>query len=75
MDTYTLLKSKLEEKSSKIEGMTEDSTMKDLGIDSLDLVEIVLAIEGELDIVFEDDELLSLNTVKNVVDLIDSKRL
>ena len=36
--------------------VTEDSNLKDLGIDSLDLVEIVLAAEEEFGITFADEE-------------------
>ena len=47
--------------------------MNDLGIDSLDLVDVVLQAETELGVTFEDDELLDLHIVKDVVDLLDRK--
>jgi acyl carrier protein len=50
-----------------------DSSFKDLGIDSLDLVDLVFALEEEIGTTFEDDELLSIKTVKDLCDLIDRK--
>ena len=46
--------------------VTEDSNLKDLGIDSFDLVEIVLAAEEEFGITFADEELNNFKTVKDV---------
>ena len=53
--------------------VTEDSNLKDLGIDSLDLVEIVLAAEEEFGITFADEELNNFKTVKDVCKVLDQK--
>lgn len=51
-----------------------EATLKeDLGIDSLDSVEIVLELETEFDIKIEDDELQGLKTVNDIVTLIERK--
>lgn len=60
----------------KIKGkdLTLESTFKDLGLDSIDLVDLVFQFEEELGIEFEDEELTSLKTVGDVVSLIESKQ-
>jgi acyl carrier protein len=48
------------------------SFIDDLGADSLDTVELVMALEEEFDIEIPDDEAEKITTVKAVVDYIDS---
>ena len=45
----------------------------DLGADSLDTVELVMAFEEEFDIEIPDDAAEKIKTVKNAVDYIDSQ--
>jgi acyl carrier protein len=42
----------------------------DLGADSLDTVELVMALEEEFDIVIEDEEAEKIDTVQSAVDFI-----
>lgn len=52
-----------------------ESTLKeDLGIDSLDAVELSLDLETEFDVEISDEELASLKTVKDIVELIEAKK-
>lgn len=55
----------------------ETSFRDTLNADSLDLVELVMAIEDEFDLEVEDDEMESINTigdvVKNVENALDNK--
>lgn len=52
----------------------EEASLKDdLGIDSLDSVEMVLELESEFDIKIEDEEIAKLVTVGDVVNLINQK--
>ena len=51
-----------------------DSNLKELGLDSLDLVEIVLDGEERLGITFENEELLTFATVGDVVRSAESKK-
>ena len=44
-----------------------------LGLDSLDLVELVMEIEEELEIQFEMDEIANFKTLKDLVDCVNSK--
>ena len=53
--------------------VTLDSNLKDLGIDSLDLVESLMSIETELDIEFSDEEMMSFTTVGDVFNVIETK--
>jgi acyl carrier protein len=51
--------------------ITRDSTFEDLGIDSLDTVEMVMQLEGDLGIEIELDS--KLNTVGELVEFVESK--
>ena len=48
----------------------EAGFVDDLGADSLDMVEIVMALEEEFSVVISDEEAEPCATVKDVVDLI-----
>ena len=47
--------------------------VEDLGADSLDTVELVMALEEEFGIEIPDEDAEKAKTVQNVVDYIDSK--
>ena len=47
--------------------------MDDLGADSLNAVEISMALEEEFSIKIQDDELAQLRVVSEIVELIDKK--
>ena len=54
--------------------VTEDASfVDDLGADSLDTVELIMAFEEEFDIEIPDDAAEKIKTVKNAVDYIDSQ--
>ena len=50
----------------------EDS-IASLGLDSLDLVEVMLEIEYALHIEFTSEEITNLTTIQSVIDLINAK--
>ena len=52
----------------------EASFKDDLDADSLDLVELVMALEEEFDISVEEKELEEIATVADALTLVDSKR-
>jgi acyl carrier protein len=52
----------------------EASFKEDLDADSLDLVELVMALEEEFDITVEETELEDIATVGDALTLVDSKR-
>lgn len=51
----------------------EASFTKDLGADSLDSVELVMEIESEFDVNFEEGEEEKIQTVGNVYDMLEAK--
>ena len=51
---------------------SEASFIDDLGADSLDTVELVMAFEEEFEIEIPDEEAEGIQTVKNAVDYINS---
>lgn len=51
----------------------ESKFVEDLGADSLDVVELVMALEEKFDIEIPDDEAEKIVTVKNAMDFIQSK--
>ncbi len=50
------------------------SILDDLGADSLDIVELVMALEEEFDVTVEDDEVQKLKTVNDVVQFIEKQQ-
>ncbi len=73
MDTFTRI-SEILAPSLKGKELTLDAEFKEYGIDSIELVDIVFQLEEELGVTFEDEELMSLKTVKDLVNLVDSKK-
>ena len=54
--------------------VTEDASfVDDLGADSLDTVELIMAFEEEFDIEIPDEDAQKIKTVKDVIDYIESK--
>lgn len=51
----------------------EASLSEDLGADSLDAVEVIMAIENEYDIEIQDEAAQGLKTVQDVVNYIESQ--
>lgn len=56
-----------------VSNLKEDDDLSALGLDSLDLVEVMIDIEEELGVEFTSDEISSLNTLKDVLSLIETK--
>jgi acyl carrier protein len=59
---------------TKEECIPEASFMDDLGADSLDIVELIMAMEENFGIEITDDELLKIRTVRDAVEFIIKKR-
>jgi acyl carrier protein len=58
---------------SKEELAPEASFIDDLGADSLDIVELVMAMEEEFDIEIPDDDAEKIQTIKDVVSYVKGK--
>lgn len=53
----------------------ESSFVDDLGADSLDQVELVMALEDEFEIEISDDDADKINTVQQAIDYITKRQL
>ena len=69
METFELLRSLLAEKVKDNAKITPRTNLRELGIDSVDLVEILLNFEEKMNLTFEDEAMLKLSTVQDVLDL------
>ncbi len=58
---------------TKDELAPEASFIDDLGADSLDIVELVMAMEEEFDIEIPDDDAEKIQTVKDVISYVKGK--
>lgn len=80
MDRATMIETlkrsveRLKKRQINMKEMTEDSELfNQLGLDSLDLLEMRFDIEESWNIQLEDKEAANLRTVRDVVDLIQNK--
>lgn len=73
MDTFTKVKEILLENLGCAEEdiKMESNLIEDLGADSLDIVELSLALEDDFDITVEDEDFEKLQTVKAITEYIE----
>jgi acyl carrier protein len=58
----------------EVENIQPESTfVEDLGVDSLEMAELAMALEEEFDIRMEDDAMEGITTVEDLVELIKAK--
>lgn len=50
--------------------ITPETTLEDLGADSLDMVEVIMAIEDEFDVQIKDEDLETLKSVNDLIEYI-----
>ena len=74
MNSLDTVKSILSKRGVDVSKLKEDDSLQELGLDSLDLVEVMLEIEDALNVEFSSNEIASLNTVKDVAELNNSKK-
>lgn len=48
--------------------------LEDLKADSIDLMQMVMTVEIEFDVIFEDDDIKKLQTVGDVISFLESKK-
>ena len=60
-------------KRVNVSNLKEEDELSSLGLDSLDLVEVMIEIEEELGVEFTSEEISSLSTLKDVLTLIETK--
>jgi acyl carrier protein len=56
-----------------IDSLTLETTFEEIDADSLDIVELVMALEEEFDLEISDQEIENIKTVGDVVKYIESK--
>ena len=54
--------------------VAEDAVIAELGIDSLGMLELVGAMERELSVQVPDDELVGIQTVSQLLDLVEKRQ-
>jgi acyl carrier protein len=54
--------------------ITAESTLQDLGADSLDMVEIIIQIEESFEIQINDEEAATLHTMNDVIEYVHARR-
>lgn len=74
MSSIETVKKILEKRGVNVASLQEDKPLTEIGLDSLDLVEVMLEIEETLGIEFSSNEIADLSTLKDVADLINSKK-
>ncbi len=58
-----------------VEVITEDKEIvKDLGADSLDVVEMLMSLETEFDITVPEEDAVNIKTVGDIIELIEKKK-
>ena len=53
--------------------LTEKTTFEEIDADSLDIVELVMALEEEFDLEITDHEIEEINTLGDIINFIESK--
>jgi acyl carrier protein len=73
-EIFSIIKEHLESRGIESNDITMEADLAgDLGLDSLDTVELTLALEQHYEIEIPDEELQDLSTVKDAVQLIEKK--
>ncbi|MGH2749396.1 MAG: acyl carrier protein [Actinomycetota bacterium] len=73
-EIFSIIKEHLEGRGIESSDITMEADLAgDLGLDSLDTVELTLSLEQHYDIEIPDEELQDLATVKDAVQLIEKK--
>jgi acyl carrier protein len=67
-----IISEQLEVEQSKLSVST--SFIDDLGADSIDLLELVLAFEDEFGVEIDEDDIKDIKTVGNIVEYIENKK-
>lgn len=76
MNTLETVKSIIAKYIGKDVGTINDNDhlVNELGLDSLDSIELVMSIEEELNIELDDEQLDDVKTVKQLADALDRKK-
>ncbi len=73
MDKNKILELIANQLNKSVEELTEDKEfVKDLGADSLDIVEMFMSLEDEYNITVSDEEAVKIKTIGDVIKLIEA---
>lgn len=64
---------KIVQQNVDVKNITRESSLSSLGLDSIDVANVLFEIENEFNIRFEDEEMMSLKTVNDVIVSIEKK--
>lgn len=70
--TVNAILKKIQEKFN-VDKVDREKSLKDYGLDSLDMVELILDLEEEHNIQFSDEEMSGLQTIDDLLNSISSK--
>ena len=71
IDMFTKTASEVAEK--EFSGLTEDTVIADMGVDSLAMLEVVGEMERELAIQIPDDNLVGIETIAQLLDVVERR--
>ena len=71
MDFERLKKIVIEQLGIDEDLVKPDTALSDLGVDSLDLAELVMTLEDEYDIHIEDEDMEKISTIEDVLNYIN----
>lgn len=73
MNRETAIKTILLDYDVELQEITPETRLSDLGLDSLDIVEITMNIEKEFDIMISDPEVESWKSLQDIYNTLDQK--
>lgn len=73
IDTQAIINVFAQEAALDPAGLTPDTVLKELGITSLDMMNVLFSIEEATGVILETDELETITTLGELVHLIESK--
>ena len=59
--------------SVSVDELNEDMSFSELGMDSLTLMKIIMAVENIFDVHFEDDEIVDLHLISDIAEVCAKK--
>ena len=71
IEMFTTTASEVAEK--QFSGITEETIISDLGVDSLAMLEVIGEMERELGIAIPDDNLVGISTVSQLLDVVEKR--
>jgi|GEM_PF-1825649 len=71
MNPFELIKNLVQNKIGVNQNVVAESNFNDLGIDHIDVADILVSIEQELGMTFYDKDLMDIETIQDILELID----